>query len=70
MTDIDPVQYGALTSQVSTLEAQVADLQVDVKTLLAMANQSKGGLWMGMAMSSSIGAIASWLVTHMGVSIK
>ena len=44
MSDIDPIKFGLLIGQVKTLEAQVDDLQKDVKTLLALANKSKGGL--------------------------
>jgi len=62
MSGIDPVQYGALTAQVSTLEAQVAELRADVKALLELANKSKGGFWMGMAVASSFGAFIGWLV--------
>jgi hypothetical protein len=64
MSDIDPREFGMLTQQVTTLEKQVTDLQIDVKKLLAMANQSKGGLWAGMAISSALGAFASWFVGH------
>jgi hypothetical protein len=49
--DIDPVRFGELTSQVKTLEAQVADLQADVKAVLRMMNESHGSvrtlLWVG-----------------------
>jgi len=60
MSDIDPVKFGLLMGQVKTLEDQVSDLQKDVKTLLELANRSRGGLWMGMAMASLIGGIVSW----------
>lgn len=50
-TDIDPVQFGALTAQVKTLETQVEELRADVKALLELANKSKGGFWMGMAVA-------------------
>ncbi|WP_294768639.1 hypothetical protein [uncultured Rhodoferax sp.] len=70
MSDIDPVQFGALTAQVKTLEAQVNDLQSDVKTLLELANKSKGGFWAGMAIASAIGGVVSWVVSNFHVSIK
>jgi len=56
MSDIDPVQFGALTAQVSTLQTEVADLKHDVKTLVALANKSKGTLWALMGLASAIGA--------------
>lgn len=64
MSDIDLKEFGRLSQQVTTLERQVTDLQIDVKQLLEMANKSKGGLWAGMAISSALGAFASYLVGH------
>lgn len=66
MSDIDPVKFGLLIGQVKTLETQVDDLQKDVKTLLALANKSKGGLWMGMTLASFFGGIVSWILAHFG----
>lgn len=66
MSDIDPVKFGLLIGQVKTLETQVDDLQKDVKTLLALANKSKGGLWVGMTLASFFGGIVSWLLAHFG----
>lgn len=65
MTDIDPVEFGELRSQVNLLEKQVMELQKDVKTLLELANKSKGGFWMGMAIASMLGGIISWMVAHL-----
>lgn len=64
MSDIDPVKFGLLIGQVKTLEDQVASMQSDVKELLALANKSKGGFWMGMAIASALGGVVSWAVTH------
>lgn len=70
MTDIDPIQYGALTAQVATLETQVSDLSKDVKALLELANKSKGGFWVGMMIASAIGGIAGWFISNFHVSLK
>jgi len=64
MNDIDLKEFGRLSQQVTTLEKQVTDLQIDVKQLLEMANKSKGGLWAGMAISSALGALASYFIGH------
>jgi hypothetical protein len=64
MNDIDLKEFGRLSQQVTTLERQVTDLQIDVKQLLEMANKSKGGLWAGMAISSALGALASYFIGH------
>jgi hypothetical protein len=66
MNDIDPIKFGLLIGQVKTLENQVEDLQKDVKQLLALANKSKGGFWMGMTMASFVGGIFSWVASHWG----
>ncbi len=66
MSEIDPVKFGLLIGQVRTLEDQVTALQSDVKELLALANKSKGGFWMGMTIASIFGGAVSWLASHMG----
>lgn len=48
----------------------VSDLSADVKELLALANQGRGGLWAGMAISGTIGAVISWVGTHVGTIFK
>lgn len=64
MDSIDPVEYGRLISKVESLESKVNDMDKDIKQLLALANQSKGGFWAGMAIASGLGAIVSWLAQH------
>jgi hypothetical protein len=66
VSDIDPVKFGLLIGQVRALESQVEDLQKDMKALLELANQSKGGFWMGMTIASMLGGAVSWLASHMG----
>jgi hypothetical protein len=62
VNDIDPIQFGRLTAQVSTLEDQVLELRTDVKSLLELANRSKGGFWAGMAIASAIGGAATFFI--------
>ena len=64
VSDIDPIQYGALTAQVATLEEQVAELRSDVRSLLELANKSRGGLWAGMVIASSVGGIVGFFTDH------
>jgi hypothetical protein len=59
MNDFDPMQYGILTSQVNTLEREVRELRSDIRDLLALANKSKGGFWVGMTISAAIGSIVT-----------
>jgi hypothetical protein len=63
--DIDPVKYGVLWQKVEELEKKIDKLEDGMATLLALANQSKGGFWMGMvvvsAISSVVGYVTNWL---------
>lgn len=66
MTEIDPREFGRLEAEVHSLRAQVTSLQQDVRTLLEMANKSKGGLWAGMTIASMLGGLISWVFGHWG----
>jgi hypothetical protein len=46
------------------LEKQVADMQADIKKLLELANQSKGGFWFGMAIISGASTALGWVISH------
>ena len=63
--EIDLVKYGVLWQKVEELEKKIDKLEHGMETLLALANQSKGGFWMGMvvvsALSSVIGYATNWL---------
>lgn len=61
---IDPREFGRLEADVKALQQQVSDLSSDVKALLELANQSRGAIWAGMAISSAIGGAVSWIVSH------
>ena len=62
---IDLVKYGVLWQKVESLEAKIDKLEASVDKLLELANKSKGGFWMGMAVvsaiSSVIGYATNWL---------
>jgi hypothetical protein len=63
MSEIDPVRYGVLWHKVEKMEEEVTELRNDVKTLLAMAERSKGGMFMGMAIVSALSSVVGYL-TH------
>ena len=63
MSDIDPVHYGQLTAKVEHLENSVVELNKDIKTLLELANKSKGGLWVGMSLASFFGGLVTFILT-------
>ena len=64
MGNIDPVEYGKLTAQVENLTCKVESMEIDIKELLALANKSKGGFWMGMTIASIAGGFLTWLLTY------
>jgi hypothetical protein len=70
--EIDPVKYGAMWQRVNDYERrfEVIDKKLDrmenqITELLELANKSKGGLWAGMAIASTVGAVIGWFVSHM-----
>jgi len=63
MSDIDPREFGRLEAQVQALQTEVHAMREDIKTLLEMANKSKGGMFVGMAIASVVGGIISFIAT-------
>lgn len=61
-TEIDPVKIGVMWAKVEAMESEVQELRKDVKTLLELANKSKGGFWMGMVIVSSISSLIGFFV--------
>ena len=62
MNQIDPVQYGKLIAQVDNLTNKVDSMDADIKELLALANKSRGGFWMGLAITSALSGFVAWFV--------
>jgi len=63
MENIDPIEYGKLLGKVDALSIKVESMDTDIKELLALANKSKGGFWMGMAIASAVSGFVAWFVT-------
>jgi hypothetical protein len=66
--EIDPVKYGVLWQKVQdyerrfdSMEKQMEKMEVNLEKLLAMANQGRGGFWMGMAFVSAISSVMGYL---------
>jgi hypothetical protein len=68
---IDLIRYGALWQKVENYEQKFQEMsnkidkmEASVEELVAMANRSRGGFWVGMgfvsAFSSLVGFIAHW----------
>jgi len=63
MSEIDPREFGKLEAQVEALQAEVSAMRDDIKALLEMANRSKGGFFVGMAIASIVGGVISFVAT-------
>jgi hypothetical protein len=62
--EIDPVKYGQLWEKVDNLTNKVDKLEKGMEELLALANKSRGGFWVGMMVVSALSTFIGYL-THL-----
>jgi len=62
MSDIDPVKVGVMWQKVESMEREMTEMRHDIKTLLAMAERSKGSLWALMGVASVVGGFITIIV--------
>jgi len=67
--EIDPVKYGVLWNKVETYEAKFDELskkidkmETSIESLVAMANQSRGALWVGIGLVSTFSALVGFVI--------
>ena len=65
MSEIDPREFGKLEAQVEALQVEVHALRQDIKALLEMANKSKGGMFVGMAIASFVGGVITFIADRL-----
>ena len=65
MSEIDPREFGKLEAQVEALQIEVHGLRQDIKLLLEMANKSKGGMFVGMAIASFMGGVITFVADRL-----
>ena len=65
MSEIDPREFGKLEAQVEALQIEVQGLRQDIKLLLEMANKSKGGMFVGMAIASFVGGVITFVADRL-----
>lgn len=70
-TNFDPVRYGVLWQKVedyerrfNAMDKKLDRMELQIEELLALANKSRGGFWMGMTIASGVGGIISWVASH------
>ena len=73
--EIDPVKYGALYQKVQDYErrfdemsAKIDKMETSIETLVALANQGRGGFWMGMVIVSAVGSVIGYFANLIGKS--
>jgi hypothetical protein len=73
--EIDPVRYGVLWQKVQDYErrfdemsAKIDKMESSIETLVAMANQGRGGFWVGMAVVSAISSLMGYVSHWIGKS--
>ena len=71
--EIDPVKYGVLWQKVQDYERRFDDMSVkidkmetSIETLVALANQGRGGFWMGMVIVSAFGSLIGYFAHLFG----
>ena len=64
MSDIDARDFGRIEAQVEASQVEVHQLSNDVRALLELANQSKGGFWMGMVIASALSGVVSFFAAR------
>ena len=72
MSEIDLRDYGRMEAQVAQLIKDVEDMKSNVQAMRDLMEQSKGG-WRTLVflggVASSIGALITWMLTHVKVGI-
>lgn len=71
VSNIDPVKYGVLWQKVQdyerrfdAMERKMDKMEEQLTQLIALANKSKGGFWVGMTIASTLGGVATWAVNQ------
>ena len=62
--EIDLVKYGVLWQKVQDMDRKVDKMEHQLEELLALANRSKGGLWIGMSIASAFSAFVGFVASH------
>lgn len=68
--EIDPVKYGVLWQKVQdyerrfdVMEKKMDKMENNLEKLIALANQGRGGFWVGMSIVSAASAAAGYIMS-------
>jgi hypothetical protein len=56
MSDINPKEFGALEADVRNLMTEIHLLRQDMKVMKETIDQTKGGIWVVMALAGTLGS--------------
>jgi hypothetical protein len=62
--EISLVKYGVLWQKVQDMDRKVDKLERNIEELLALANKSKGGFWLGMSIVSGVSAFIGFFLNY------
>ena len=62
---IDLVKYGVLWQRVQDIDKKMDKMERQLEELVALANRSKGGLWLGMSIASGFSALVGFMASHL-----
>jgi hypothetical protein len=72
-SNIDPVKYGQLWEKVQgyerrfdEMEKKIDKMETNLEKLVALANQGRGGFWVGMSIVSAASAAAGYIMSYFG----
>jgi hypothetical protein len=65
--DFDPVKYGVLWEKVEnyekkfdSMERKIDRMEAQLEKLVGLADQSRGGFWVGMMVVSALSTLVGW----------
>ncbi len=69
MAEYDPYQFGVISQKVDDyqrklegMEKKMDKMEQNLDHLIALANQGRGGFWMGMLIVSGASAVVGWVI--------
>ena len=61
---INLVKYGVLWQRVQDMDKKMDKMERQLEELVALANKSKGGLWLGMSIASGLSALVGFMASY------
>lgn len=71
MSEFDPYQFGVISQKVDDyqrkldgMEKKMDKMEQNLDHLIALANQGRGGFWMGMLVVSCLSTLTGWVIHY------